>query len=114
MKGQFRFTRHGCGPSHDVSVHLLAEQADAFSVVAEPQLALTVAPSNLRAVVLGVHSAYSAAEPLPPLAVTVVAVTDHSGATGDLGFKICGEAAMQHLLGFPEKAPFPRYVLGEA
>jgi hypothetical protein len=56
------------------------------------------------------HAAVSDA----PLSVVVTSITDHSGKTGDLGYKICGEAAMYHLLGFPERAPFPGYVLGEA
>jgi hypothetical protein len=65
-------------------------------------------------VLFGVRVAYEAVATAPGFAVTVVDIIDHSGATGDLGYKICGEAAMYRLLGLPEMAPFPGYVLGEA
>ena len=112
MHSEFRFTRHGCRPSYDVSVRLFAEAADTFSVAISPEIVLKQALLN--AVVLGVRSAYSATPKATPLAVMVAGVTDHSGDTGELGFKICGEAAMYRLLGLPDKVPFPGYVLGEA
>jgi hypothetical protein len=111
MHSEFRFTRHG-GRSYDVSIRLIATESDGFSVTLAPHLVLDQALFD--AIALGVRSAYLAAEPQAPLSVTVADVTDHSGATGELGFKICGEAAMNHLLGRPSRAPFPGYVLGEA
>lgn len=112
MQSEFRFTRHGCRPSYDVSVRLSAEPADSLSVVVNSKI--TLEQNLLNAVVLGVRSACSATPPPAPLAITVVEAIDHSGCTGELGFKICGEAAMYHLLGLPDKAPFPGYVLGKA
>ena len=112
MHSEFRYTRHGCRPSYDVSVRLTAVDSGTFSVSLAPQL--TLDESLLNAVLLGVRSAYLAAASDAPLSVTVADVTDHSGATGELGFKICGEAAMYHLLGLPDRAPFPGHVLGEA
>jgi hypothetical protein len=112
MHSEFRFTRHGLSSKYDVTVRLVAEHSNAFSVLINPNLALNAA--SLNAVLLGVHAAYAAAELQAPLTVTVTEVVDHCGETGELGFKTCGEAAMFYTLGLPHKAPFPGYVLGEA
>ena len=114
MKSEFRFTRQGLRSRYDVTVRLVAGQANEFSARLDPTLSTAIAPSNLQAVLLGVHSAYAAAALEVPLAVTIVDVIDHSGETGELGFKTCGEGAMYHLLELPEKAPFPGHAPGEA
>jgi len=114
MQSEFRFTRYGLSSRYDVTVRLVAEQAREFSAVIDPSIATVVAGSHLQSVLLGVRSAHLAAALIAPLAVTVTDVVDHSGETGELGFKVCGEGAMYHLLGLPEKAPSAGYVLGEA
>ncbi|GAA4806225.1 hypothetical protein [Lysobacter hankyongensis] len=114
MHSEFRFTRRGCQPTYDVTVRLVAEAAARFSIEFEPDLDRVHAPSDLHAVALGMKAAYAAVQSQEAIAVTVTQIIDHSGVTGQLGFKICGEAAMYHLLGFPEQAPFPGHVLGEA
>ena len=111
-QSEFRFTRYGCGPRIDAFVRLSATDAQEFSVLAHPEIDSPTEVVN--AVALGVRSAYSYVAGAPPLDVTVEAISDHSGETGPLGFKICGEAAMFRLLGLPDRAPFPGYVLGEA
>lgn len=111
MHSEFRFTRHGCQPTYDVTVRLAAEVATRFSIEFEPELHRTHAPSVLHAMALGLNAAYSAVQSPEAIAVRVMHIIDHSGVTGQLGFKICGEAAMYHLLGFPERAPFPGHVL---
>jgi hypothetical protein len=110
MNAEFRFTRHGLSSPYDVSVRLSAIAAETFSVDFAPHIAVSSSAHN--AVLLGVRTAFEAAVQTNMLKVTVVEIIDHSGATGDMGYKICGEAAMYHLIGQPERAPFPGYVLG--
>ncbi len=112
MQSEFRFTRHGCGPRIDAFVRLSAVEALEFSV--QPGQELDFSPEQFDAVAFGVRSGHSSVAGTPPLAVTVEVILDHSGTTSPLGFKICAEAAMLHLLGLPDRAPFPGYVLGEA
>lgn len=111
-QSEFRFTRYGCGPRIDAFVRLSAMDAQDFSVIFRPGISSAHEVTN--AVIFGIRSAYSSVADAPPLAVTVEAISDQSGETGPLGFKICGEAAMFHLLGLPDRAPFPGHVLGEA
>lgn len=113
MHSEFRYTRHGRQPTYDVTVRLAAEVATRFSIEFEPELHRAHAPSVLHAVALGLNAAYSAVQSQEAIAITIMHIIDHSGVTGQLGFKICGEAAMYHLLGFPERAPFPGHVLDE-
>lgn len=111
-QSEFRFTRHGCAPRIDGFVRLSASAAQEFSVLFRPEIN---SPTEVvDAVDFGVRSAHSSVTDAPPLAVTVEAISDQSGETGPLGFKICGEAAMFRLLGLPDRAPFPSHVLGEA
>jgi hypothetical protein len=112
MHSEFRFTRQGMSTPYDVTVRLEAVRSDGFSV--RLGLGALAETSGHAAVLAGVRAAHQAVATDIPLAVMVVNVIDHSGATGDLGHKICGEAAMYHLLGLPEKAPFPGSVLGDA
>ena len=111
MQSEFRFTRHGCKPTYDVTIRLLGEQANEFSVAYDPTVSLALGNSTIAAIALGIQSAYRAAAPHSEISVTVIEVIDHSGVTGDLGFKICGEAATNCLLGLPDKAPHPGYLL---
>ena len=111
MQSEFRFTRHGCKPTYDVAIRLVGQTANDFSVTYDPDILLAHDSSTIAAITLGIQSAYHSASPQTPLAISVVEAIDHSGVTGDLGFKICGEAAMNCLLGLPEKAPLPGYVL---
>jgi hypothetical protein len=112
MHSEFRFTRQGMRTPYDVTVRLEAVRSDAFS--AHLGLGVPSEISGHAAVIAGVLSAYQTVAADMPLAVTVVEIVDHSGATGDLGYKICGEAAMYRLLGVPDKAPSPGYPLGAA
>ena len=112
MQSEFRFTRYGCRSPYDVTVCLAAAPSLSFSISFAPDI--RAEQPGPAAVALGIRSAFDTVGGAPELAVTVLEIEDHAGATGDLGHKICGEAAMFHLLGLPERAPFPGYVLGEA
>jgi hypothetical protein len=111
MQSEFRFTRQGCGPRIDAFVRLSATEAQEFSVLTRPGIGSGY--EAVDAVTLGVRGAYASIDQAPPLAVIVEAISDHSGETSPLGFKICGEAAMFRLLGLPDRAPFPGHVLDE-
>jgi hypothetical protein len=112
MRAEFRYTRQGMSSPYDVSVRLEATPSKTFSVSLAPHISAN--RSAHKAVLLGVQTAFEVAAQTQMVDVIVVDIVDHSGATGDLGYKICGEAAMYHLIGLPEKAPFPGYVLGGA
>ena len=112
MQSEFRFTRYGCRSPYDVTVRLAATPSHSFSIGFAPDIRAEQ-PGSV-AVALGIRSAFAAVSGAPDLAVTVLEIHDHAGTTGELGHKICGEAAMFHLLDLPERAPFPGYVLGEA
>ena len=114
MQSEFRFTRHGCKPTYDVTIRLVAESSAEFSVACNSNIFPALSDPQIAAITLGIRSAYSAAAPQAAISIEVLEATDHSGTTGDLGFKICGEAALNCLIGMPEKAPFPGYVLGDA
>lgn len=107
MESSFRFRRQSCRPLTDVSVRLTAAPSAKFAVAFSDQISMTVSPDFLQAVVRGVRAACNDLDFEPELAVTIEGVTDNCGTSTEFGFKICGEAAMHHLLGFPERAPSP-------
>jgi len=112
MEAKFRYARRYSGKHYDVSVWIAAESSGQISIQFVPEVELQ--PSQLRAIELGLLSAWETSPLSQPLSITVVDATDHSGVTGDMGYMICAEAAMHHLLGCPEKAPFPGHVADEA
>ena len=105
MNASFRFRRQSCKPLLDVTVRLTAEPASGFTVRISPSVLNSLEPPMIRAVVLGVASAFVAIESVQPVAVSVIEVTDHSGSTSELGLNTCAAGAAYHLLGFPELAP---------
>ena len=86
-------------------MRLIATPADRLSTTAAPGIAEALEPRMLRAVMLGIASAFASIDSVPPVLVTVAAVTDHSGSTSELGLNLCAEGVAYHLLGFPERAP---------
>jgi hypothetical protein len=112
MHAEFRFTRYGCGAHIDAYVKLSACLAESSSVVASAALISPI--THVQAALAGVASAVAAVPGHSPLSIVVEELTEPSGPTGDLSFKVAAEAAAYHLLGVPEKAPFPGYVLGGA
>jgi hypothetical protein len=111
LQAEFRFTRHGCGPAIDVSVSLTAMSAATLSIDAGD---FSVHRLAVAAAMSGVAFAYARVEHAQPLAVTFTRIVDHSGESDGFAFKTCAAAAMYHLLGVPELAPFPGHVLKSA
>ena len=113
MDTVFRFVRHSCNGGYDVYVALHAVTAaahtSAFGAGVEDSLNLEQREAVLAGVASAIHSSGAA-----PLQVLVTAARAVPGKSGPLGFKICAEAAMNLLLGHPEKAPAPGVLLGEA
>jgi hypothetical protein len=107
MDATFRFRRQSCRPLWDATVRLTATASSGFTVRSSQNVSDSLSPDKLRAVILGVASAYAALEVADPVSVVVQEVIDHSGTTSELGLNVCAEAAAFQLLGFPERAPFP-------
>jgi len=112
MHADFRFTRFGCGPRIDAYARLSACPAASTSVLPSPEL--QALPAQIQAALAGVASALSAVPGHAGIAIVVEELAEPSGPTGNLAFKVAAEAAAYRLLGVPEKAPFPGYVLGGA
>jgi hypothetical protein len=110
MDATFRLARQKCSGNIDVEIRLSATGADRFHVVFSPLLA-KLAPWRARAIALGIAEAFQNASDALPLCVEITDVVVHCPETAEIGYAMCGQAAMNRLLGHDDKNPSPGFPL---